>query len=198
VSINRRDIKAGRIRQSSIARLYHLHISIILPSGYFQPNTLNMHFSATTIISGLALATTSLAYDTISFSTWLCADCGNCSTGSRTLPPNECFTMYNGSLSMKTFDATLPSCQGNVFQSFLVRKRELSACSQPLHRSRLYRYPGGAQIQRRPMRGQDSFELLQDHLLGELPPGITSRWCTAPAPEFGGWSVRGVGTQSLF
>jgi hypothetical protein len=83
-----------------------------------------MHFpTAFTVLSGLAFAATSAAYDTITFTTWNCTDCTPvpgqfCSTGSRTLPPNQCFTMWPGSTVMKTSDPTLPSCQGKVFDDF--------------------------------------------------------------------------------
>jgi hypothetical protein len=82
-----------------------------------------MHFStAATIISSLALATTSVAYDSITFITWNCTDCTPvpgqfCSTGVRRLPPNQCFTMWPEITVMKTSDATPASCQGNTFNN---------------------------------------------------------------------------------
>lgn len=64
------------------------------------------------------LATSTLAYDSISFTTWNCTDCNPvpgtfCSVNTRSqLPPNLCVPMWNGSTYIRTFDATIPSCQG--------------------------------------------------------------------------------------
>jgi hypothetical protein len=96
-----------------------------------------MHFStAMTILSGLALATTSVAYDTISFTTWNCTDCNPvpgqfCSVNRRDNLPikDQCITLWNGSTFIKTYDPTLPSCQGKKIRSF-VDGREDSPCMQ--------------------------------------------------------------------
>jgi hypothetical protein len=85
-----------------------------------------MHFSTTlTVLSGLALATTSVAYDTISFTTWNCTACTPvegqfCSVNKRDNLPikDQCIQMWNQTITMKTYDPTLPSCQGKGTQRF--------------------------------------------------------------------------------
>ncbi|EUC38929.1 hypothetical protein COCVIDRAFT_31876 [Bipolaris victoriae FI3] len=75
----------------------------------------------TPISTLLLLATSTLAYDSISFTTWNCTDCSPvpgtfCSVNTRSqLPPNLCIPMWNGSTYIRTFDATIPSCQVNLY-----------------------------------------------------------------------------------
>ncbi|KAH6870586.1 hypothetical protein BKA58DRAFT_179655 [Alternaria rosae] len=80
-----------------------------------------MHFSTSALLSGIVLAATGAAYDTVSFTTWNCTECTPvpgtfCSVNTRSqLPPDLCITMWNGSTTIKTYDATLPSCQVNLY-----------------------------------------------------------------------------------
>lgn len=133
----------------------------------------NMHLHSTlTILSTLGFAATSVAYDSISFTTWNCTDCTPvpgifCSTGTRgNLPPNECYPMWNGSFTMKTFGATLPSCQGIELIHPHHRAVQTDwSLSEPLHKLRLQWSCRSAQGERWSMREQGTYELVQAHLL---------------------------------
>jgi len=131
-----------------------------------------MHLSTSALLSGIALAATASAYDSVSFTTWNCTECTPvpgtfCSVNTRSqLPPDLCITMWNGSTTIKTYDATIPSCQGNEGGRISSAEGRANVlCSQSLPRAQLRRNAGGAQGQRRGLRKQDSIEQLQDHML---------------------------------